>query len=108
MAVPDGLIYLKHELNSFTRQSEYEPIPAYYENAQGVWLDEFHRHWISNEKIIEHVQKKKKVCIVSPDLHQRDYISEWNDYYKLISDSLTESIILCTDYPDKAKSFFYE
>lgn len=106
MSATDGLSYLKHGFKFFTRQSEYENKPSFYDDAQGVWLDEFHRHWI-NEKIIKkHLKNGKKICIVSPELHGRSYLEEWNDYKKIIAKSGIADIMICTDYPAEAKEFF--
>ena len=83
MAVPDSLDYYKRKINAYTRQSEYERYPACYEQAQGIWLDEFYRHWITEDVIYQHSRNQKGICIVSPDLHGRNYIREWEDYRKI-------------------------
>lgn len=102
MSVPDGLVYLRHGLNSYTRQSEYEQEPSFYDEAAGIWLDEFHSHWIENYLIEKHLKKGKDVCIVSPDLHRRSFDLEWKQY-KEIKD---KKFILCTDFPEKAEEYF--
>ncbi|MBU0730880.1 MAG: hypothetical protein KKE17_01510 [Proteobacteria bacterium] len=107
MSVPDALGYFKNGLKAFTRQSEYETIPSFYERAEGVWLDEFHSHWIDRDLLASHLQSGKKVCIVSPDLHGREYLVEWQDYKNILADSGRGDIMLCTDYPETAKEFFY-
>lgn len=103
MSVPDGLGYLKQNLNTFTRQSEYEKEPSFYEQAQGVWLDCFHDDWIDHQLIAKHLTNKKIVCVVSPDLHKRDYFAAWEKYHPLAQEN---NLILCTDYPEEAKKFF--
>lgn len=106
MSVPDGLGYIRERMNPFTRQSEYEKDPSYYENAVGIWLDEFQGHWISDEVIAEHLKHGKKICIVSPDLHKRDYSVEWQ-HYKMIENKLgVGHIMLCTDHPERAREYF--
>ena len=108
MSVPDGLQYLKNEINSFTRQSEYETLPSFYDDAKGVWLDEFNQHWINEEIIEKHLNKGKEVCIVSPDLHARKYKEEWR-HYKEIEQSLNiNNLMICTDHPEEAREFFDE
>ncbi|SFB94142.1 hypothetical protein [Butyrivibrio sp. YAB3001] len=107
MSVPDTLGYIEAGLRFFVRQSEYETINSLYEKADGVWVDGFESDdWITKELILEHRQKGKKVCIVSSDLHGRDYSLLWERLKDkdILND---EQIILCTDYPDKAKEFFY-
>lgn len=106
MSVPDGLQYLNHNIKAFTRESEYEQTPSFYDEASGIWLDEFKGHWINKEIIEKHVNNSKKICIVSPDLHKREYEKEWS-HYKLIEKELNiDNLVICTDYPESAKEFF--
>lgn len=70
MSVPDALGYLDNQMNIFTRQSEFETAPSLYEQADGVWMDEFKGHWIAAQEVNRHLNNGKKVCIVSPELHQ--------------------------------------
>ena len=35
MSVPDGLGYLKQNMKAFTRESEYEKVPSFYDEACG-------------------------------------------------------------------------
>ena len=46
------------------------------------------------------LNQDKEVCIVSPDLHKREYKKVWNIYRNI------NGIMLCTDYPMEAKEFF--
>ncbi len=107
MSVPDTFGYVDADLKFFVRQSEYENINALYDKADGVWVDGFDDDdWITPELIAEHRSKGKKVCIVSSDLHGRNYESLWERL--IIADILKDdNVILCTDYPDKAKEYFY-
>lgn len=108
MSVPDALNYLKAGFNTFTRQSEYEKEPSFYDKACGVWLDEFNSHWISRDIIAGHLNNNKKICIVSPELHKREYMKEWEQYRAIAKDLGTRDLMLCTDYPDQAQEFFSE
>ena len=108
MSVPDGLQYLKQDLTSYTRESEYEQIPSFYEEAQGVWLDEFHDHWINTDTIQKHLTNHKKICIVSPDLHKRPYKEEWKHYKAIEQELNINDLMICTDHPEEAKEFFNE
>jgi glycerophosphoryl diester phosphodiesterase len=106
MSLPDALGYVKTGLKIFSRQSEYEKEPYLYKEANGIWLDEFYKHWIDENVIQQHLKEGKEVCIVSPELHKRNYKEEW-EHYKYISYKFGfENIMLCTDYPDKAKIYF--
>jgi len=108
MSVPDGLQYLKQNIKSFTRESEYEKISSFYNDACGVWLDEFNGHWINKDVIKKHINNNKQICIVSPDLHKREYMLEWQDYKDIEKELGIDSIMICTDYPEEAKEFFNE
>lgn len=106
MAVPDGLLYLQLGMNTYTRHSEYEPVPSYYEKACGVWLDEFDGHWLTDDVIKQHLSVGKSVCIVSPELHGRSFDKEWQHYRELEKRIGKDSLMLCTDLPEHAKEFF--
>lgn len=105
MSVPDALLYLKHGLNTFTRQSEYESIPSFYHEASGVWIDCIKDDWVDEEVLTRHLKQGKKVCLVSPELHNRDYRPFWQKLtkMKIIND---ERLMLCTDHPQQAKEVF--
>ncbi|EAK0818252.1 hypothetical protein IO384_001004 [Campylobacter lari] len=107
MSVPDALLYIKAGFNVFTRQSEYEKQPSFYNEACGVWMDEFYEHWI-DEKIIQgHLENNKKICIVSPELHKRGFKKEWQEYKEIFKKlDNDDNLMLCTDYPIQAREFF--
>jgi hypothetical protein len=105
MTVPDTVGYLKENLQFFTRQSEYEPTPPLYEQAQGVWLDCFHSDWIDEEVITNHIKKGKQVCLVSPDLHGRPVEAFWNKL-GCMSIASEPGVMLCTDFPEEARKVF--
>jgi hypothetical protein len=105
MSIPQMIEYREKGLKYFARQSEYEVEPVLYDDATGVWIDAFiEESWITEELLSGHINKGKKVCIVSPDLHKRQYISFWNKLktYKIDFDN----VILCTDFPSEARVFF--
>lgn len=106
MSTPDKILYLKHDLVTFTRQSEYEIAPICYDKASGVWMDEFHEHWIDKTALQRHFSNGKKVCIVSPELHKREYKKEWDDYKHIEKELKSNDIMICTDYPIEAREFF--
>lgn len=105
MSIPQMLEYRSKGITYFTRQSEYEPKPALYKDAAGVWLDSFEDDsWITQNLIIEHQEKEKMLCIVSPELHKRERLSFWKRLGAFAIDF--SKIKLCTDFPDEAKIFF--
>ena len=105
MSVPDALTYYKGNCVFFTRKSEYEEVPSFYSQAKGVWMDEFVSHWINEKLVSKCVKDGKKICIVSPELHQRNYKKEWPEYKKL-EQHLKVQLMICTDHPEKARWFF--
>lgn len=105
MSIPDALACLRHGLKCFTRQSEYEPEPAFYSQAAGVWLDGFHGEWWDETLIRRHLDAGKKVCVVSPDLHRRPHLPFWAT---LAGWSIRShpNLMLCTDLPEDARDQF--
>ncbi len=79
MSIPDTIGYISRNIKFFSRQSEYEPLPVFYEQCTGIWLDAFKSVWYSTDVIERHVKNKKQVAIVSPDLHKREVNSLWNN-----------------------------
>ncbi len=108
MSVPDMLGYRRAALPFYSRQSELERDPALYQEAQGVWLDQFFEDWVDGAILAQHADAGKAVCIVSPDLHGRHYESAWARYRHALESSAqrTTSVMLCTDHPLRAQEFF--
>ena len=106
MSVPDTLSYQKEDVKFYSRQSEYEKEPILYKESHGIWLDEFHSDWVTNEVIKSHHINMKKVCVVYPELHGRNYLDKWKNYKDISIRNPELSIILCTDFPLEARSYF--
>ncbi len=105
MSVPDALRYLRAGLPAFTRHSDIEPAPSSYEQAGGVWLDDFGGGWIDEATIAAHLEAGKRVAVVSPELHGRDRAAVWADW-KRWEVWRSEHVLLCTDHPDEAEEVF--
>ena len=107
MSVPDGLGYLKLDSSCrvYTRQSEFENPPPFYDEADGVWLDEFNSSWITDDIIDGHRRRNKQMCIVSAELHGREHLPQWERLKKLPS-YRNNVLQLCTDHPVQAREFF--
>jgi hypothetical protein len=102
MAVPDMRAYLDR-IPVFTRLSEAEPVGACLERCAGIWLDAFDGLWYDNSKLKKLLDTGKRVCVVSNELHGRDYQPHW----ELLSAAAEyENLILCTDFPELAEVFF--
>ena len=99
MSIPDTIGYFKNDLKYFLRESEYERIydNELYQNCQGIWMDCFKSDWIEKSDIELHLENGKKVCIVSPDLHEREYLTTWRKYKNM--NFVDNNVMLCTDYP---------
>ncbi len=106
MSVPDALPYLRAGMNVFTRQSEYESSPSFYETATGVWIDGFHGDWLTEMGFSPHVWAGKRVCLVSPDLHKRPYEAFWRQVKTWCEVPREADVMLCTDFPEEASRFF--
>ena len=100
MSIPEMVYQHKTGLNVFTGFSDIVPEPVMYEQAKGVWLDCFKSDWFGEAEIQNIINQGKKVCIVSPDLHKREYKSVWKKYKNM------NGIMLCTDYPQEAEEYF--
>ncbi len=100
MSIPEMVYQHKLGLKVFTGMSDIIPQPIMYDKAEGVWLDCFNSDWFNEEDILKIKENNKKVCIVSPDLHKREYKSIWKKYKNV------SNIMICTDYPKEAKEFF--
>jgi hypothetical protein len=105
MSVPDTRGYLTHQIPVFTRLSEYETAPAFFEQSRGVWLDAFESEWYDDGDIKSLLDSNKEVSIVSPELHGRPHLGVWS----MLKDNNFhhhELVSLCTDFPLVAKEYF--
>lgn len=105
MSIPDMKQYIDLAMPVYTRISEIESVPCFYKESVGIWLDAFFSDWYLPSHIEKWINDGKKVCIVSPELHKRDYLPSW-EMLKQNNFSNSQNLILCTDFPIKAKSFF--
>jgi hypothetical protein len=98
MSVPDMLGWLKTSIPVFTRHSDIEPDPVLYDRVQGVWLDGFYSTWWNADTIRRHLDRGKRVCVVSPELHGRDPVQAW-DILAPCNDC-GPALMVCTDAPE--------
>ena len=103
MSIPDTFDYIRHKLPFYSRMSEYEKTPAFISASSGVWLDSFDSDWFDAPIIQQLLNLEKSICIVSPELHGRDYTNVWN---LLKSFASNKNLMICTDYPDRAANYF--
>ena len=100
MSIPEMVYQHKTGLKVFTGLSDIIPEPIMSDKAAGIWLDSFNSDWFGEQEINNILNQRKKVCIVSPDLHKREYKSVWEKYRNI------KGIMLCTDYPKEAEVYF--
>lgn len=105
MSIPDTFGYIKNNITTFSRHSEYEIIPAFFNECHGIWLDAFETRWYDAEVLLNHIKKGKNVGIVSPELHKQNHLELW-EYLKINKFHQSDNIILCTDLPEDATKFF--
>ncbi|MCC5968933.1 MAG: hypothetical protein JJU15_03200 [Pararhodobacter sp.] len=105
MAIPDMLGWMRADVPVFTRHSDVEPDPVLLAEADGVWLDGFYSDWWGADVICRHLDARKRVCVVSPELHKRDFRPVW-DALAATDLSQAEGLMLCTDFPADAKEYF--
>ena len=104
MSIPENIKYLKTSLEIYARLSEYEKNYKNF-NCKGLWIDQFNSDWVKPKKIIHLLKSKKKVCLVSSELHNRHKGQLWN---MILENNINKynNFMLCTDFPNKAKKYF--
>ena len=105
MSVPETVVQLRLGLPVYTRASEYERPPPFYERVTGIWLDAFEGQWYTMADIRAFLSDGKQVAIVSPELHRRAHLPLWTE---LKTSGLVEhpALTLCTDVPEDASAWF--
>lgn len=107
MSIPDLVVQLRASIKVFSGLSDIlNPAPLFHQCA-GVWLDCFETIWYNTQLIEEIVEQGKKLCIVSAELHKRPSEQQWQ-LIKSCKYLNSDHLLLCTDWPEKAKAFFYE
>ncbi|MDR1826515.1 MAG: hypothetical protein LBQ49_02375 [Rickettsiales bacterium] len=106
MSIPDMVVQMKRAARVFTGLSDILPTPVLLDKAAGVWLDCFNSDWWGADVVDGLLDGGKSVCIVSADLHKRETGGQW-ETIKKCKGMGSDELLLCTDYPEKAKEFFY-
>lgn len=91
------------ESRSAVRVSEYESIDTALNLAgkvEWVWLDCFKKLSIDSKQIRTLKNAGFKICLVSPELHSRDYKSEVSSAINWINEMSIEIDAVCTKYPE--------
>ncbi|MFA6152377.1 MAG: hypothetical protein WC716_13720 [Chitinophagaceae bacterium] len=97
--------YQPSSLRFFSTVNEFVKKPILFERCNGIWMDAYSKIWFNIEDIFDYLKQGKDVCLVSPELHNREFLPLW----KLIRDSklfLHEGFSICTDLPAEAREYF--
>ncbi len=103
MSVPETFKYVKCDIPSALRVSDYESVHAplfnRFPNIERVWLDSFESDWWLGKTNFFSDLIAFRVYIVSPELHGRDPRAVWAWF----SSALTAgaNVYLCTDHPEE-------
>ena len=103
MSIPDMNVHISVGNPVFARMSEVESQIPWFDLVDGIWLDSFDNEWFDEGFIRDLIMQRKRVCVVSSELHDRCHLNLWKS---LLSLSGNDSLILCTDYPEQAQKFF--
>lgn len=101
-SIPDSRAYLSAGLPICFRLSELEPLDPRAALGHGIWLDAFEGTWFDTKYITQLLSSHGRVCVVSPELHGREYLSCWRLLKPLVGEA---GLYLCTDFPEEAQNF---
>lgn len=102
MSVCDTIPYIEKGLKIASRSSEFEPYLPFYDHSVAVWVDYFKGNTDIFEEIAKYTDDGKYAYIVSSELHKLPHENMWK-----VLKNITGDFYLCTDYPDKAETYFY-
>ena len=104
MPVCDLVAFERLGLAYYTRVSDVEHELVGLDSARGVWVDGFYSEFRDMDLLARLLESGKELCMVSPELHKRDGLSEtwetWRDFSKW------EGWSICTDLPVRAEELF--
>jgi hypothetical protein len=103
MSIPDLRSYLDAKVPVFARVSEVEREPVWIDEVAGIWFDSFWGNNYDAGCIAGFLNQGLRVCIVSPELHNRPHEKVWKAITTLSGQA---ELMLCTDYPEQASAFF--
>jgi glycerophosphoryl diester phosphodiesterase len=109
MSVPDTLGWLRRGMPVFTRHSEFETGSSLDARAQGFWLDAFETPYVRGVDIVAAIKAGKRAAVVSPELHGKPHLeawAEWRDALVSLTAGERSHVLLCTDFPGEAASYF--
>lgn len=114
MSVPDMRPYLGRGIPVFTRFSDVETAPPFYDRTQGLWVDDFAGDWASSQRAVQDLAGGMSVAMVSPELHGKPHVGAWaawrDDFRGEVARSglFGDRLMICTDLPEEARDWFGE
>lgn len=105
MSFPSLYFGYQGKLKFFSSVNEYLQEPLLYNKCSGIWLDAYEHIWYSSQHMETYLNEGKEVCIVSPELHNREHTELWR-VIKGSGLSQHPCISICTDLPLAAQEFF--
>lgn len=102
-SMPELYKYAQNGIPYLCRVSDYEDVNKLIFDSSGIWLDSLDSHWITLDKLLELNNYKKRIFIVSPELHGRAYQDLWRLLQKI---EWKVDQYLCTDNVSKALESF--
>lgn len=105
MSAPDLVRQLQDDMVVYTGLSDIQPHPVLEDQCSGIWLDCFSSDWYGADLIDGLIDRGKRVCVVSADLHKRSTDAQWN-MIRTCKTLSSPYLSLCTDKPLEAQSFF--
>jgi len=106
-SIPERLQWRNSRYLYFDRLSDVEPfVPDLGASVSGIWLDAFFSCWFDESLIESWLDQGITVSIVSSELHGRHEEESWPIIKKLIAKTGGQSLLICTDHPYKAASYF--
>lgn len=109
MSIPDTISYIDQGMKVVCRHSNLEEIIPFTNERSGVWCDSFVDAPARVDIALDEIQSGGVGLLVSPELHARPYEDvwvQWKQAHDALSEDQQDSLMICTDVPQKAQTFF--
>jgi glycerophosphoryl diester phosphodiesterase len=104
LSSPELMKYKAAGLKVFERFGDFDRLPDNLHNCAGLVVDVFgEKNW---NPVLENLRDEKlPLFFISPELHQQNVDSTWPIIRDFVS-GYEGKVMLCTDFPERADSFF--
>lgn len=107
MSLPEQVRQIDAGLTVFTGLSDIQRHAPLLETSAGIWVDCFKSDWYDASIIDGFLESGKEICLVSAELHKREPLHQWSIIRNMRHLS-NNKVMICTDRPLEAKSYFGE